>query len=299
MKGHLPRSITFAGFLLGIGSVFATLVSAVAGFSPVTYGDSVSRLRVVIPWYGRQETALAKEYLHKGDMVVFMPPAPELAASHLPGAPEYWIGKAKEFERENSQLEVVLNFDGIAEMRQWTPQLPATIGWISYDYERWKTTPEFSSDKQKTVEYMAQARAIAHKHGKRLLLSPVPFYNPRMVDLAVRAKYLPVPIAPWNLGDLAKQADAFNAQFQYLVRALPWLETNVRESAKEIHAAAPHTLFTVQIGPGPKLRPYTTTELRRAAKSIAEAGADGVIIWFGPGNSAWGGRILRLIRVER
>lgn len=255
-------------------------------------------LRLVIPFYGPEEMALADKYLRPGDIVVFFPPAPELKASGLPQEPEFWIQKVREFKARHPKPETLFNFDGIKELREWTPRLPPEVDWVSYDYEKWEWTPEYNSDQEHSLRYFEEARRIVHRHHKRLFLTPIPFFSPYFIDFALKVRYLPEKAPAWDLGAVAGTGDALNAQFQYFLKDLAWLEPAVREMSSELKKKASKTTFYVQAGEGMPRQPYTDEELRKALEAIAAGGAQGVVVWFGPKRSEWGARVLEMIRGE-
>ncbi|RMG52951.1 MAG: hypothetical protein D6723_07920 [Acidobacteria bacterium] len=273
-----------------------TVMSGLGLSSPADYPVAGDSWRVIIPAYGPEETSLAEKYLRAGDIVVLHPPKPELRASGLPQQPEYWIRKAEALKARHPKIEVLFNFDSIQELREWAPKLPAAVDWISYDYERWQFTPEYKPDEAHTRRLFREARRIAHKHGKRLFLTPIPFFNRRIVERARRVGAFPKDVPPWDFGKLARIGDAFNAQLQFSLREIDHLTSTLRAMVAERRKEAPKTLFFVQVGPGPRKGRYTDDELKRAIDVIKRSGVDGVVVWFGPGMSDWGEKVLRMMR---
>ncbi len=255
--------------------------------------------RIIIPVYGPDEMTLVSRHLRAGDMVVLYPPRPELKASGLPQQPEHWIQMAKEFKAKYPKVEVIFNFDGIDELREWTPKLPKEIEWVSYDYEKWEWTPEYGPSQEHTLRYFEEARRIVHKHKKRLFLTPVPFFNDYAIGWALKGKYLSEKMRAWDFASIAAVGEAFNAQFQYFYQDTDWLESTVRAMSADLQRKSPKTLFFVQLGPGPKARPIKGEDVKKAADTVCQVGADGVVLWFGPGASAWGAGILPLIRGDQ
>lgn len=255
--------------------------------------------RLIIPLYGQEELTLVDKYLRAGDMVVLYPPRPELKASGLPQQPDYWVKKAKEFKTRAPKVETIFNFDGIEGLREWTPKLPPEVDWVSYDYEKWEWTPEYGPDQQHTLRYFQEARRIVHRHRKRLFLTPVPFFNEQIIEWVVKSGYLAEKIRPWDFAAVAKAGDAFNAQFQFFLRDTAWVQSTVSAMSAELERRSPDTLFFVQVGSGSGRTPYTDEELKKAIDAIVRSGADGIVVWFGPGRSSWGEKVLRMIRGER
>jgi len=282
----------FLGFALGATLVSTLFARPIEVPTPPQTGD----FRVIIPLYGEEQFTLAARYLRPGDMVVVYPPRPELEASGQPQDPAHWIERAERFKAEFPKVETIFNFDGIDQMREWTPKLPAAVDWVSYDYERWQTTPEYSAQQSEVLRYFEEARRIAHDGGKRLFLTPVPFFNADAIAWARQKGYMPAEIAPWDFGELARTSQGFNAQFQFLLKDAVWLEKAVHDLVVQRDARAPKTLFFVQIGPGVDGRLYTQEELRSAIRAIRQGGADGVVIWFGPRMANWARQSVEMLQ---
>jgi len=284
---------TFAGIWLFIGlpSLLLADSGAVEGKA-----SKATHLRLLIPLYGPEEIALADRYLQAGDMVVVYPPRPELMASGQPTDPDHWLQRAKEFKANHPEIETIFNFDGIDKLREWLPRLPPEIDWVSYDYERWQSTPEYGSAEEHILKFFEEGRLLAHQYGKRLFLTPVPFYSDYAIDWAVSVNYLPERMKAWDFGALASRGDAINAQFQFFLRDLDWLGPTVRSMSAELKEEAPNTLFLVQVGPGPGRERYTEKELEDAVGVIHGSGVDALAIWYGPGQTGWGEKVLQMIR---
>lgn len=262
-------------------------------------GQSATEFRVIIPIYGSQEIALVEKYLRPGDLVVVAPPGPEMKAAGQSEI-EAWVAKARAFKQRHPAIETIFNFDSLEKMRQWIARLPAEVDWVSYDYERWEFTPEFDPSEERTRKSFEEARRLAHAHGKRLLLTPSAFYNPRIVELRVKQGVLPAGTRPWNFGTLARLGDAFNAQLQFGIKDLAWLEATVRAMRAELQQTSPSTLLAVQVGVMAAERQQLTDEdLNKAVAIIRDRGADALTIWFTPEKVSWGEKILRMVRQRR
>lgn len=260
--------------------------------------SNASNLRVIMPLYGAEELALVEQYLQPGDMVVAAPPKPEMMASGQAQQRDHWIQKAREFKSNHPEIEVIFNFDSIEDMREWVAKLPPEVDWVSYDYERWQWTPEYDADQEHTLRLFKEARHLVHQHGMRLFLTPVPFYSDYAINWAVQRDYLPERMHAWDFGALAETGDAINAQFQYFLKDLAWLQSTVCAMSAELKQEAPNTLFSVQIGRGLGRNQYTDAELRKAIDAIHRSGADAIVVWFGPGQASWAATVLLMLRGE-
>ena len=294
MRKHIQKICGVVLLVAGLGFAAGVHSTETRAHSP-----KQDHFRLIIPVYGPNELALVSRYLRAGDMVVLYPPKPELKASGLPQQPEYWIQMAKDFKAQYPKIEVIFNFDGIDELREWTPRLPKEIEWVSYDYEKWEWTPEYGPDQQHTVQNFEEARRIVHQNKKKLFLTPVPFFSEYLIDWAVKVKYLSERMQPWDFPTIAAVGEAFNAQFQYVYQDTKWLESTVRTMSADLRRKSKKTLLFVQLGPGPKASPIMDGDVREATETLRLAGADGVVLWFGPGRSNWAARILPLIRETR
>lgn len=260
---------------------------------------STKELRLIIPLYGPQEMVFVEKYLRPGDLVVVAPPGPEMMAA---GQSEFdaWIEKTKAFKQRHPEIEAIFNFDSLEKMRQWIARLPAEVDWVSYDYERWQFTPEFDVSEERTRKSFEEARRLAQQHGKRLLLTPSAFYNARIVELRVKQGALPPGTRPWDFASLARLGDGFNAQLQFGIKDLAWLEETARSMVAELRQKSPHTFFAIQVGVmAAERQQLTDEELQKAVAIIRQSGADALTIWFTPEKADWGEKILRMVRERR
>lgn len=256
-------------------------------------------LRVIIPVYGSEDVVLVEKYLRPGDLVVVAPPGSEMMAAGQSEI-EAWIEKTKALKQRHPEIETIFNFDSLEKMRQWIARLPAEVDWVSYDYERWQFTPEFDVSEERTRKSFEEARRLAHQHRKRLLLTPSAFYNARIVELRVQQGVLPPGTRPWDFATLARLGDGFNAQLQFGIKDLAWLEETARSMVAELRQKSPHTLFAIQVGVmAAERQQLTDEELKKAVAIIRESGADGLTIWFTPEKADWGEKVLRMVRQRR
>jgi len=143
-------------------------------------------------------------------------------------------------------------------------RLPAGIGGVMYDYERWSFTPE--DEQRNPARYLSQAAEIVH--AKHLLFFTAPAANlvkvidPDSPDRPYDA-YLRLGIA----ADAARYADVFDIQAQGSERSTARYSEFVRQAAAQARAANPHVIVLAGNSTQPSGQTVTADDLVRAIEA--------------------------------
>jgi hypothetical protein len=167
----------------------------------------------------------------------------------------------------------VVTFSAVAELRSALAgnTLPAGTGAVLYDPEVWQFTP--AAEQRDPVKAAAQAAALAHAHGLRLIVSPA---------LNLTTVLDPGSSAPrWqrflNLGiarSIAKVSDVVELQAQSLERDTAQYQTFVREAAAQARAGNPKVIVLAGLSTNPPGAVVDSQQLS-AAIEVSRSAVDG------------------------
>jgi hypothetical protein len=150
-------------------------------------------------------------------------------------------------------------------------QVPAAVGWVLLDLERWPLTP--AGEQADPIGTLRTAIAVAHAYGKKVLFTPaVDLLSTVAPDTAGPARF--ATFDRLIAGPGAALADGFEVQSQQ-TEATPSATTFVAQAIATARAVHPGAPVLAGLSTNPNGRRVTAADLLAVYRAARSAGATG------------------------